>query len=208
MQPAHPGILTIEEAVVRLGEGGVVVFPTETFYAIGCLPTCTEALARVFRIKGRPHDRPLPLLAASLATVRESFAMSQDELHLCQRFWPGPLTVLLTSAMPLPQQVRNARGRTAVRISPHPAAAAIAERCGLVTATSANPTGQAPACRPEDLDAGILSQVDGLVAHPTLPAGGSPSTIVEIGTGDRRLRVLRPGAIPPSALAAVKPDVN
>ncbi|MDR1857606.1 MAG: Sua5/YciO/YrdC/YwlC family protein [Desulfovibrio sp.] len=196
--------LTMEDAFARLGEGGMLVFPTETFYALGCLPQDARTLERLFAVKGRPPDRPLPLLAGDFWRVLESFALSPAEEALCRRFWPGPLTVLLTPRIAFPDLIRNRRGRVAVRVSPHPVAAALASGCGLLTATSANISGRPPASRPEDLDEELLARLgegDGVLPDLPHPEGGLPSTIVELPEGEGGLRILRQGAIPASMLA-------
>ena len=185
-----------------LRNGGVLVFPTETFYGLGCLAANAEAVARVYQLKQRPVHKPLPLLAAYAAqvdAVAELAAMPKGLLT----FWPGPLTVLLPARPCLPPALVNGQGLAAVRVTPHPLAAQLAEQAGgALTASSANLSGGAPVCSPDTLDPALLEALRRMAQGMTcpagcaaqaaktavplplalggpLPAGGLPSTVVE-----------------------------
>lgn len=212
-----------------LRSGGVLVFPTETFYGLGCLAANGEAVARVYQLKRRPVHKPLPLLAAHAAqvdAVAELAAMPKGLLA----FWPGPLTVLLPARSCLPSALVNEQGLAAVRVTPHPLAAQLAEQAGgALTASSANLSGGVPVCSPDKLDPALLealrSMAQGMpcpagcaaqaakaeVSLPLalggpLPAGGLPSTVVEplncVSGGAGRLRIVRAGAVSAAALEA------
>ncbi len=132
----------IREAVRILKEGGVVVFPTETAYALGCDARNAKAVRRVYALKGRSRRKPLACIAADTAMVRKFFLLSPLSSLLAKRHWPGPLTLVLP--------VRDARLRRAlglraagVRVTPHPVAAALAAGLGApIVATSANRSGR------------------------------------------------------------------
>lgn len=212
-----------------LRNGGVLVFPTETFYGLGCLAANAEAVARVYQLKQRPVHKPLPLLAAQPAqvdAVAELAAMPKGLLT----FWPGPLTVLLPARPCLPPALVNGQGLAAVRVTPHPLAAQLAEQAGgALTASSANLSGGAPVCSPDTLDPALLEALRRMAQGMTcpagcaaqaaktavplplalggpLPAGGLPSTVVEpLSGGDGgagRLRIVRAGAVNTAALEA------
>ena len=212
-----------------LRNGGVLVFPTETFYGLGCLAANAEAVARVYQLKQRPVHKPLPLLAAQAAqvdAVAELAAMPKGLLT----FWPGPLTVLLPARPCLPPALVNGQGLAAVRVTPHPLAAQLAEQAGgALTASSANLSGGAPVCSPDTLDPALLEALRRMAQGMTcpagcaaqaaktavplplalggpLPAGGLPSTVVEpLSGGDGgagRLRIVRAGAVNTAALEA------
>ena len=212
-----------------LRNGGVLVFPTETFYGLGCLAANAEAVARVYQLKQRPVHKPLPLLAAQAAqvdAVAELAAMPKGLLT----FWPGPLTVLLPARPCLPPALVNGQGLAAVRVTPHPLAAQLAEQAGgALTASSANLSGGASVCSPDELDPALLDALQrmaqsmpcpaGCAAQAAktavplplalggpLPAGGLPSTVVEpLSGGDGgagRLRIVRAGAVSAAALEA------
>ena len=212
-----------------LRKGGVLVFPTETFYGLGCLAANGEAVARVYQLKRRPVHKPLPLLAAHAAQVDAVAELAVMPKGLLA-FWPGPLTVLLPARSCLPPALVNEQGLAAVRVTPHPLAAQLAEQAGgALTASSANLSGGVPVCSPDKLDPALLealrSMAQGMpcpagcaaqaakaeVSLPLalggpLPAGGLPSTVVEplncVSGGAGRLRIVRAGAVSAAALEA------
>lgn len=218
--------MDMAQAAGFLRVGGVLIFPTETFYGMGCLATHAEAVARVYQLKCRPVHKPLPLLAAHAAQVDDVAELAVMPKGLAA-FWPGPLTVLLPARACLPQALVNAQGQVAVRVTPHPLAAQLAvEAGGALTASSANLSGGEAVRNPQQLDPALLDALQQMVQKMPicasgkdvmqnqqpillggpLPAGGLPSTVVEPlgcakdGTG--RLRVLRAGAVSVAELAA------
>ena len=218
--------MDLAQAARFLRAGGVLIFPTETFYGMGCLATHAEAVARVYQLKCRPVHKPLPLLAAHTAQVDDVAELAAMPKGLAA-FWPGPLTVLLPARACLPQALVNAEGQVAVRVTPHPLAAQLAvEAGGALTASSANLSGGEAVRSPQQLAPALLdalrhaaqempvsasgkdllqNQQPILLGGPP-PAGGLPSTVVEPlgcakdGTG--RLRMLRAGAVSVAELVA------
>ena len=218
--------MDLAQAARFLRAGGVLIFPTETFYGMGCLATHAEAVARVYQLKCRPVHKPLPLLAAHAAQVDDVAELAAMPKGLAA-FWPGPLTVLLPARACLPQALVNAEGQVAVRVTPHPLAAQLAvEAGGALTASSANLSGGEAVRSPQQLAPALLdalrhaaqempvsasgkdllqNQQPILLGGPP-PAGGLPSTVVEPlgcakdGTG--RLRMLRAGAVSVAELVA------
>lgn len=200
-----PAGMDMAQAARFLRGGGVMVFPTETFYGMGCLAAHAEAVARVYQLKRRSVHKPLPLLAAHAAQVDEVAELAAMPKGLAA-FWPGPLTVLLPARARLPQALVNAEGLVAVRVTPHPLAAQLAvEAGGALTASSANLSGGEAVRSPHRLDPALLDalqhmaqempwpasdsdhtqyqqplqlQLPLLIGGP-LPAGGLPSTVVE-----------------------------
>ncbi len=218
--------MDLAQAARFLRAGGVLIFPTETFYGMGCLAAHAEAVARVYQLKCRPVHKPLPLLAAHAAQVDDVAELAAMPKGLAA-FWPGPLTVLLPARACLPQARVNAEGQVAVRVTPHPLAAQLAvEAGGALTASSANLSGGEAVRSPQQLAPALLdalrhaaqempisasgkdllqNQQPILLGGPP-PAGGLPSTVVEPlgcakdGTG--RLRMLRAGAVSVAELVA------
>ncbi len=210
--------LGLEEAARCLAAGGIVIFPTETLYAIGCRADKPGACARLCALKGRPAGSPLPLLAADAAQAARAVRLEAAP-PLLRRFWPGPLSLLLPALPELAPQVRNADGLAALRVTPHPLAARLAALAGgALTASSANFSGAAPAARAGELDTTLLAALAAQEAAPDgcaagllaarapeeEPGGGLPSTLALplSGSGGRSLRVLRQGAVSAEALAA------
>src|SRR5687768_11913794 len=85
----------LAEAVAALKAGGAIVMPTETAYGLAADPANAAAVAGVFRLKGRPGSKPLPLIAASIDDVRRVFILTGKALVLAKRHWPGPVTLVL-----------------------------------------------------------------------------------------------------------------
>lgn len=203
-QPHAPVILdpsaphAIEWTAERLRDGGVVSFPTDTVYALAASLSHPEALARVFAVKGRPDDKPLPVLLSSPAEVRDVSAEVDDEtIALASRFWPGPLTVVVPARPGLPAEVlgRDPAGRptVGVRVPAHFLAIEVIERAGgSIAATSANLAGQDPARSAAEVIAQLGSGFDLLLDGGIAP-GGVPSTVIAVH--DDAVHVLREGAI-------------
>lgn len=199
----------LEAALAVLERGGVLVYPTETLYALGCDARDRKAVERVARIKGRPVDKPLPVIIGSTdmfpLVAREDENAEKDDATLsalANAFWPGPLSVLVRARRDLAPGVMDFQELVSVRVTPHPLAAELSRRLGApLVATSANPSGRNAPARLADLDPGLSDSVDRVLRAEPFPAGGPPSTLVRV-VGPMRLAVLRPGALPVSDLAA------
>lgn len=200
---------TLAQAADRLRSGGCVVYPTETYFALGALAGDAAALARIVAIKARPAAKPLPLLVGAMAQLAavlpDAFwagPLGADFADLAARFWPGSLSLVVPCRASLPGLVRDDLGRVSVRFTPHAAAAALCRLAGgAIVATSANVSGGAPAAVPEALDPAVVAAADALVTEGTAPAGGPASTVAAL-LGGRRLRIFREGAVATATLQA------
>jgi L-threonylcarbamoyladenylate synthase len=175
------------KAMLKARQGhGVVALPTETFYGLAVPPDDPVAVARVFSIKGRPAEKALPVVAATVAQLGPLVVFPEAWRGRLEAAWPAPLTVVLPSRTGL-----AGGGNVAVRVPAHPLLRALLASVGPLTATSANRSGGAPLSRPQDvarlLGAGLALLLDGGEAP-----GGLPSTVVEL-TGELP-RLLRQGA--------------
>jgi L-threonylcarbamoyladenylate synthase len=196
-------IQDVDEAAALLARGGLLVFPTETYYGLGCDPWQREAVARLLALKGRPEDQALPLVAGEVEQVERAapgWTRVASAERLARGHWPGPLSLVLDAAGDLAPGVAAEDGSVAIRVSSHPVAAELARRLGRpVVATSANRSGSPPAraCAAalEGLQA-AAGELAGLDAGET--PGGAPSTLVD-PRRDPPL-VLRSGAVDPSAV--------
>jgi L-threonylcarbamoyladenylate synthase len=177
-----------------LRAGGIVAFPTDTFYGLAVDPTSAAAVQALFDLKGRDPRVAMPLVAASMAQVRSAAAAIDDaSSRLARAAWPGPLSLVLDASPAIAAEVHAGRHTIAIRIPAHRVAAALAEAFGgAITATSANVSGEPPVS-----SAGALGLVGRdprvLVVDGGTTPGGAPSTIVD-ARGDAPM-LIRDGAI-------------
>ena len=182
----------LDRAAAVIRAGGVVAIPTDTLYGLAADPTNGDAVARVFAVKGRDATQALPLIAADASQVEGAFGALPDlARRLANRFWPGPLTLLLPAVPWLAAPVSAGTGTVGVRVPADAVARGLCRHAGgLLTATSANRSGE-PASADPDVVAG-LEGVD-LLLDAGRTAGGAPSTIVDVSGAD--VRLIRAGAI-------------
>jgi L-threonylcarbamoyladenylate synthase len=196
VDPVHPEVEVLARAAGVLRAGGIVGFPTETFYGLGVTALDAVAVARVFSVKGRPESKPLAVLVDSPAMVMTvATEIPAAARVLMNRHWPGPLTLVLRACPSVPDGVTAGTGTIGVRVSSHPVARALVRALGApVTAPSANPSG----AEPPTTAAGVLAYFDGaldlvLDAGPT--PGGLASTVLDATVDPPR--VLRQGPLRP-----------
>lgn len=199
--------IEIERLAALLRGGGVVAYPTETFYGLGALARDGAALERLARAKGRPEGKPLPLIAADEEMVEQVAAPSATARRLASRFWPGPLTLVLPARAGLPAPITAGTGTVGIRVPGSEVARALCRAAGgPIVATSANPSGGPPPSSAGALDAALLARIDGVLDAGSTP-GGQPSTVVRVDGA--RLTLLREGAVPFDAVeraARLAPD--
>ena len=194
--------LTFEEAVSTLQQLEILIYPTETFFAVGGSALSAQAVAKVYRAKARDKNLPLPVIIGDLSQLDMlTGEISQDAKTLINRFWPGPLTIILPARPDIPEMLTAGTGRVAVRLSPHFEASRLALAAGFpLVSSSANLSGKKPVTSAEELDQGLALAAKGAIYTGGLaPAGGAPSTIIElleVRGGGRMLHILREGAVP------------
>lgn len=192
----------VDDALQALADGELIVYPTETFYALGADAFSAAAMARLFAAKARDAKRPIALIAADDAMA---FSVAREipppARRLADAFWPGPLTIVIPARPGLPQGLAGPDGGVGVRVSSHPLARELAKRLGRpITATSANLSGGRPAVRLAQARAAFAGKVKVYLEGGTLKAG-APSTVV--GFDKEGPRVLRAGAVAENEIAAV-----
>jgi L-threonylcarbamoyladenylate synthase len=185
--PAH-----IARAAERLRAGAVIAFPTDTLYGVGARAADPAAVARLYEVKRRPSGQPMVSLVNDRAQVERFAVVSPAAADLMERFWPGPLTLVLPARPPTD-------GSTiAVRAPDHEVALALLTALGEpIASSSANPAGQPPPVDADQVIAGLGDELD-LVLDGGPCRIGQPSTILDL-TGATP-RILRQGAIPAAAL--------
>jgi L-threonylcarbamoyladenylate synthase len=193
VDPSRPDPAALDAAAGVVREGRLVAFPTETFYGLGAHALDEAAVARVFRAKGRPGDKPILVLVDSLAMVERVAREVPDRARrLMARYWPGPLTLVLPARADLAATLTAGTGTIGVRLSAHPVARALVRAVGApVTAPSANPHEGAPPRTADDVLAALGESVD-LVLDGGPTPGGPPSTVLDVTVVPPI--VLRPGA--------------
>lgn len=192
--------LSLDAAVARLRAGGVVAFPTETTYALGCLAGDATAVERLLASKGRPDGKPLPILVNSVELLRQHHQLESPLLHLAERFWPGPLTVVVPAFPGLVSAVTAETQMVGVRNTSHPVARALVRALGApLVATSANRSGTPAALTADAVVAANLTDIDG-VLEGDLGVMGGPSTVV--GLLDGALHFFREGKVPTAMVQA------
>ena len=190
----HPDGPGLDAAAAVLEAGGTVAFPTESFYGLGADALDPEAVARVFRIKGRAESRPVLVLVDSVERALSLVAGAGTEVRaLMARHWPGPLTLVLPAAPTVPPAITAGTGTVGVRVPGHPVTLALLRAAGrALTGTSANRSGEPPpSCADE-----VARQLPGLVdvildGGPT--AGGAGSTVADCTVWPPR--ILRQGPV-------------
>jgi L-threonylcarbamoyladenylate synthase len=193
IEPGRPLGPQLTSAVEAIGRGQVVAFPTDTLYGLAVDPRSDAALEALFALKGRSADRTVALIGASLAQTLEVAELSGEARRLADRFWPGPLTLVVRARGSVAPLARSASGLVGIRVPDHPVARALAEACGHpITATSANASGRTPTASPDEV-AFALPAVAVLVDAGPSP-GGPASTMVDAATD--RIQLLREGALP------------
>lgn len=197
---------SLDEAAAIIRRGGLVAMPTETVYGLGADATNPDAVATIFVAKGRPQDNPLIVHIHSVEMLAQvAREIPPDAFTLAERFWPGPLTMILPKTDAIPSITSAGLDTVAIRLPAHPVARELIRRAGVpVAAPSANLSGSpstttAQHCL-DDLDGRIDAIVDG---GPCTV--GVESTVLSLAEGPPRL--LRPGAVTAEALSVLLPGL-
>ena len=180
------------QAIEVLAQGDLVAFPTDTVYGLGADAFNDQAVRKLYLAKGRSQEKAIPVLVANL----EQFVDIVDRptfqvMRLVEKFWPGPLTIVLRQASDLADAI-SAYGTVGVRIPDHLVAQELIHAAGPLAVTSANRSGDTEACTAEEIETNMGAQVDLIVDGGRTP-GGQPSTVVDC-TQDPP-RILRVGPI-------------
>lgn len=182
--------LSVEDATDRLQQGGVIAYPTEAVWGVGCDPFNERAVHRLLSIKQRPVDKGLILIAAELNQLRSCLNLSAlpvERLEDVLASWPGPHTWVMPASERAPAWITGAHTGLAVRVSAHPVVVALCRAFGgPLVSTSANLSGQPAPLQRAELDPALLARLDGVTDGET--GGLLRATPIRDARSGRQLR--------------------
>lgn len=190
----------VEEGLQVLRRGGLVAFPTDTVYGLGADALNEDAVERIYVVKERPPDQPLPLLVAGLTQVESVAVWTPLGLALAEHFWPGPLTLVLPARESLPPILTAGTGKVGVRQPNHHVPLALIRGLGgPLVGTSANLSGRHSALTADEVRLQLGAKID-LVIDGGRCSGGIESTVIDVCGAVASL--VRAGAIPSERVKA------
>lgn len=194
----HP--VALPHAVDILKHGGLVAFPTDTVYGLAVLPFHAEYVERLYTAKGRSSDRAIAILLGSISQLPEvTDGMGELAMRLAERFWPGPLTLIVPRLPKLPD-ILSPSTTIGLRIPNHPFALSLLKEAGPLAVTSANLSGRDNAVTAQEVQAQLDGRIHLILDGGRTP-GGVPSTVVDCTHAEPI--VLREGPIPLGELKSV-----
>jgi L-threonylcarbamoyladenylate synthase len=189
LKATKSNIIVAAQTVKR---GGVVVYPTETVYGLGCDPFNVEAVKQILKVKDN-RSKPLPVLAASIANADKAAFISPNGKRLAAKFWPGPLTMVFPKKPNFPDVVTFGKDSVGLRIPDNNVALRLIRLSGgLLIGSSANRTGEEPPRRVQEISGELKEMVD-VVLDGGTAAQGIPSTVADLNS--EKPRILREGPI-------------
>jgi len=190
IDPEHLKGRHLQRAVEVLGKGGVIVYPTDTIYGLGCDVTSKGAVERIRRVKGRDASKPMSFVCCDLVQVSRFGHVSNFAHRILKRFLPGPYTFVLRATRETPRILQTKQKTVGIRIPDHPVPLALVEQLGNpVLSTSANQSNQDVLTNPAELERILGHQVDLILECGTLPVlASSVVSLVE-----DRIVILREG---------------
>lgn len=192
METLFLGPDTVGPCADILKRDGVVAVPTETVYGLAANGLVSEAVRKIFAAKGRPETKPVSLFVRGIEDA-EPFCRVNEAARRLNRFWPGPLTVILPRLGCVPDEITAGGEGVGIRVPDHPATLELLEMCGFpLTGTSANLSGEKAAVSGAEAYAIFRGRVDAVLDGGVCP-GGVPSTVVDL-TGNIA-KIVRLGAL-------------
>lgn len=181
----------INTAKKILEKDGVIIFPTDTVYGIGCNPYSTKAIQRIYQIKKRDETKPFPILGYSKDELNKIVFFDEKSSRLIDKFWPGKLTLVLKLKDQKLKETMGLSDKVAVRVPNNKCVLSLLKECKLLIGTSANTSGTSSLIDSKDCNQ-ELSNYDILIDYGRIQSDGE-STIIEINNGE--LNVIRIGSI-------------
>ena len=181
----------IEKASEIINEGGIVIFPTDTVYGIGCNPYNKESIKKIYKMKSRDIMKSLPVLTYSIETAEKIVEFDQFTKKIVKKFWPGPLTVILKVTDKKIKESLNLENKIAIRVPDHKCTLELLKKCNFLVGTSANISGNLPHTDPEECLKN-LKNYDIFVDGGIITSKGE-STIIEIE--NEQIKIIREGSL-------------
>ncbi len=196
--------IQVEKGIAILKQGGIIAFPTDTVYGLGCSIFNESAVRRIYEVKQRPLDMALPVLISSLKQLSYITVKMPGVVNcIAEKFWPGPLTLVLLKSNKVPGIVTAEANTVAVRMPAHPIPLAIIKGMGEpIIGTSANISGRPSPATARDVFKQLGSKIE-LIIDGGISPGGKESTILDLTPGNPV--VLREG---PVSLVEIKSSCN
>ena len=182
----------IKVAIKKIKDGGIIVFPTDTVYGIGCDPYNKKTISRLYEIKKRKKTKPFPILGISKTELEKIAEFNTLEEKIAEKFWPGQVTLVLKVKDEKIRQSLCLDKKIAVRVPNNQCVLSLLKECKLLVGTSANISGTTPFTDPNECSKN-LTKYDLLIDGGIIPSQ-SESTIVEIVGDD--IKILREGNVP------------
>ena len=181
----------IEKAFQIINRGGIAVFPTDTVYGIGCDPYNKDSVRKIYEIKSRKISKPFPVLVYSKDIAERIAFFDEFTKKIVERFWPGPLTVILKLTDENLKESLNVTDKIAIRVPNHKCTLELLKKCNFLVGTSANISGHSSFTNPDEcfnnfrkydvfVDGGIITSK-------------SESTIIEIE--NEEIKIIREGSL-------------
>ena len=181
----------IKKAVEIIENGGVIIFPTDTVYGIGCNPYDANAVKKIYEIKSREKIKSLPVLASSIQIVKQISIIDEFTEKIIKKYWPGPLTLILKLKDKNLKKSLNLEDKIAVRIPNSECTLKLLSKCNLLVGTSANISGDPSFTNPLECMKNVKNY-DVFVDGGTITSKGE-STIIEIK--NEKIHIIREGAL-------------
>jgi len=181
----------IESAFQIINQGGIVIFPTDTVYGIGCNPYNSESVRKIFEIKSRDISKPFPVLVYSKEIAEQIVIFDEYTKKIAEKFWPGPLTIILKLKDTNLKKSLNLNDKIAIRVPNHKCTLELLKKCNYLIGTSANVSGQKP-CTNADECFKNIQNYDIFVDGGTIQSD-SESTIIEIE--NEKVNIIREGPV-------------
>ena len=178
-------------AIESIKNGGIVIFPTDTVYGIGCDPYNEDAVERIYELKNRDSTKPLPILGYSKRFLENIVEFDETTNRIAEKFWPGRLTIVLPLKDDRLQKLSRGTNTLAVRVPNNKCTLAFLKKCELIVGTSANISGREPFTNPQNIENELIN-CDIFLNDGIIQSSG-PSTVIKIENG--KIKILRSGSI-------------